>query len=111
MSHNYDGSLSGNIEPFFYQYTRFLDYISVNQDLKPFNFRKVASDLYLSEDQVLFFFQQLKKSFRIFLDSQQKLQDKITDKMNTIYFQSLKTDKFIEISKSDMNSFADFHYL
>ncbi len=111
MSHNYDGSLSGNDDSFFYQYTRFLDYIRDNQDLKPFNFRKVAADLSLSEDQILFFFQQLKTSFRIFLDSQKKLQDKITDKMNSIYFQSLKNDEFIEISKSDMNSFADFHYL
>jgi hypothetical protein len=111
MSHNYDGSLSGGDDSFFYQYTRFLDYIRNNQDLKPFNFRKVAGDLSLSEDQVLFFFQQLKKSFKIFLDSQQKLQNTIADKMNTIYFQSLKQDEFIEISKKDMNSFADFHYL
>ena len=111
MSHNYDGSLSGGDDSFFYQYTRFLDYIRDNQDLKPFNFRKVASELSLSEDQVIFFFQQLKTSFRIFLDSQKKLQDKITDKMNSLYFQSLKRDEFIEITKKDMNSFADFHYL
>ncbi|QEE16320.1 hypothetical protein DSAG12_02150 [Promethearchaeum syntrophicum] len=111
MSHNYDGSLSGGDYGFFYQYTRFLDYIHNNQDLKPFNFRKVASDLSLSEDQVLFFFQQLKISFKIFLDSQQKLQEKIINKMNTIYFQSLKQDEHIEISESDMNTFADFHYL
>lgn len=111
MSHNYDGSLSGGDDSFFYQYTRFLEYIRNNQNLKPFNFRKVAIELSLSEDQVLFFFQQLRSSFRIFLDSQQKLQETITDKMNTIYFQSLKQDEFIEISKVDMNSFADFHYL
>ena len=111
MSHNYDGSLSGGGDSFFYQYTRFLDYIRDNQNLKPFNFRNVASDLNLSEDQVIFFFQQLKTSFRIFLDSQKKLQDKITDKMNSLYFQSLKRDEFIEITKKDMNSFADFHYL
>jgi len=111
MSHNHDGSLSGTEDSFFFQYTRFLEYIRNNQDLKPFNFRKVAIALSLSEDQVLFFFQQLKTSFRIFLDSQQKLQEKITDKMNTIYFQSLKQDEFIEITKKDMNSFADFHYL
>ncbi|MHA1796297.1 MAG: hypothetical protein ACTSUK_09295 [Promethearchaeota archaeon] len=111
MSPNYDGSLSGNDDSFFYQYTRFLDYIKDNQDLKPFNFRKVAEDLGLSEDQVLFFFEQLKKSFRIFLDSQKKLQEKITEKMNTIYFQSLKNDEYIEISRDDMDSFADFCYL
>ena len=111
MSHNYDGSLSGNDDSFFYQYTRFLDYIRDNKDLKPFNFRKVAGDLSLSEDQVLFFFQQLKKSFRIFLNSQKKLQETITEKMNTIYFQSLKKEKFIEITEAHINSFADFHYL
>nr|WP_147664630.1 hypothetical protein [Candidatus Prometheoarchaeum syntrophicum]QEE17745.1 hypothetical protein DSAG12_03583 [Candidatus Prometheoarchaeum syntrophicum] len=111
MSHNYDGSLSGGDDAFFYQYTRFLEYIRDNQDLKPFNFRKVASDLSLSEDQVLFFFQQLKTSFKIFLASQQKLQEMIINKMDTIYFQSLKQDEYIEISESDMNTFADFHYL
>ena len=111
MSHNYNGSLSGGDNSFFYQYTRFLEYIRENQDLKPFNFRKVASDLSLSEDQVLFFFQQLKTTFRIFLDSQKLLQEKITNKMSNIYFQSLKNDEYIEISKSNMNSFADFHYL
>ena len=97
MSPNYDGSLSGNDDSFFYQYTRFLDYIRDNQDLKPFNFRKVSEDLGLSEDQVLFFFEQLKKYFKIFLRSQKKLQEKITEKMNTIYFQSLKNDEYIEI--------------
>ncbi len=111
MSHNYDGSLSGGDDSFFYQYTRFLDYIRDNQNLKPFNFRKVAGDLKLSEDQVLFFFQQLKTSFRIFLNSQKELQKKITKKMKNIYFQSLKQDEYIEITKKDMNSFADFHYL
>ncbi len=111
MSHNYDGSLSGGDDSFFYQYTRFLDYIRENQDLKPFNFRKVANDLSLSEDQVLIFFQQLKTSFRIFLNSQKKLQETITDKMNNIYFQSLKTDEIIEITRTEMNAFADFHYL
>jgi len=111
MSHNYDGSLSGGDNSFFYQYTRFLEYIKDNQDLKPFNFRKVAGDLSLSEDQILFFFQQLKTSFRIFLDSQQQLQEKITEEMRNIYFQSLKKDEYIEITEKDMNSFADFHYL
>jgi hypothetical protein len=55
--------------------------------------------------------QQLKTSFRIFIDSQKKLHDTITDKMKTIYFQSLKQDEFIKISKIDMNSFTDFYYL
>ena len=89
MSHNYDGSFSEGDDSFFYQYKRFLDYIKNNQDLKAFNFRKVAGDLKLSEDQVLFFFQQLKKSFRIFLNSQKQLQEKITKEMKNIYFQSL----------------------
>lgn len=111
MSHNHDGSLSGGDDSFFYQYTRFLDYIRDNQDLKPFNFHKVAGDLKLSEDQVLFFFQQLKKSFRIFLNSQKELQEKITKEMKNIYFQSLKQDEYIEITESNINSFADFHYL
>lgn len=31
--------------------------------------------------------------------------------MQNIYFHSLKQDEYIEITKKDMNSFADFHYL